>query len=154
MINECIPTVEAAYTQRITVHCDLAVLGKTFVGPLVQRQSGGLAGLTPDPLAAGDGANMRIAGPPAAGGEVGGVASWDAATGAKCPIIRGAGTRLPVTASAAVAAGNKLKVDAAGKVLPATTGAVIVGIAHSGAAGAGTDVEVELYTTPSQLLSP
>jgi hypothetical protein len=130
------------------------VTGKCFVGPLVQRQSGGLAGLAADPLAANDGSNYRIAGPPSAGGEVGGVAMWDVATAGKCPVLRGAGSIVPVTCSAAVAVGAKLKVDAAGKVLTATTGAVVVGIAHSSSGAGNVDVEVELFPIPNQTLAP
>ena len=144
MNNECIPTKEAAYTQKITVHAGYAITGKTVVCPLTSRQSGGLGGLAPDPLATGDGANILCPALPSAGGIVGGVASWDVASGAKCPVIRGAGTMLPVTAGAAVAVGNELQVDATGRVVPYTSGRK-VGIAHSAAGAAGTDVEVELY---------
>lgn len=154
MINECIPTKEAAYTQKITVHADLALTGKTFCGPLTSRQSGGLGGLASDPLATGDGSNLRTAGPPAAGGQVGGVVGWDVPTGGKAPIIRGNGTFLPVTSGAAVAVGDKLKVDAQGRVLPITTGAYYVGVAHSAAGAAGTDVEVEIGAIPSMVVGP
>lgn len=144
MNNECIPTKEAAYTQKITVHAGYTMVGKTFAGPLTSRQSGGLGGLAPDPLAAGDGSNILCPAAPTAGGIVGGVIGWDVASGGKAPIVRGAGTFLPVTSGAAVAVGNELQVDTQGRVIPWTTGRK-VGLAHSVAAGAAVDVEVELY---------
>jgi hypothetical protein len=154
MVNECIPTREAAYTQKITVHADAALTGKTFCGPLTSQQSGGLGGLASDPLAANDGGNMRTAGPPSAGGKVGGVVGWDVPTAGKGPVIRGAGTFLPVTSGAAVAVGDELKVDASGRVLPITTGAYYVGKAHSVAGAAGVDVLVELGPIPSTVIGP
>lgn len=144
MNNECIPTKEAAYTQKITVHAGYGMTGKTFAGPLTSRQSGGLGGLAPDPLAAGDGSNILCPAAPAAGGIVGGVIGWDVASGGKAPIVRGAGTFLPVTAGAAITVGQELQVNASGQVIPYAAGRK-VGLAHSAAAGAGTDVEVELY---------
>lgn len=143
MNNECIPFVEASYTQKITAHFLAAVTGKQFVGPLTSPQSGWQA-LSADPLAAGDGSNIQCAGPPAAGGEVGGVAGWDVALGAKGPVVRGAGTMLPCTSGAAITIGNELQVDATGRVVPFTTGRK-VGKAHSAAGAAGVDVVVELY---------
>jgi|SRR5580765_2853780 len=154
MNNECIPLREAAYTQRLTVHCTAAVTGKRFVAPLGARQSGGLAGLAADPLAANDGSDYVVAGPPAAGGAVGGVAAWDAGIAAKCPIIRGAGTIVPVTSAAAISVGQTLKVDATGAVLPVTTGTSPVGVAHSAAGAGGVDVEVELLPTPYPAIAP
>jgi hypothetical protein len=144
MNNECIPTKEAAYTQKITVHAGYAITGKTFVGPLTSRQSGGLGGLAADPLPVGDGSNILCPAAPTAGGAVGGVANWDAASGAKVPITRGAGTFLPVTSGAAITVGAELQVDVNGRVVPFAAGKK-VGIAHSAAGAAGTDVEVELY---------
>lgn len=155
MNNECVPLKAAAYTQRQTVHISTtAVTGKKFVGPITSRQSGGIAGLAADPLAAGDGSNYIIAGPPAAGGKVEGVAMWDQVAGAKVPIIKGAGTIVPVTSGAAVAVGNLLKVDATGAVLPATTGSTVVGKALTAVAGTGLDVEVELYAIDDNNIAP
>lgn len=155
MNNECIPLHEGPYTSTITVHISTnPVVGKTFVGPLLGRQSGGLSGLAADPLATGDGSNFIVAGPPAAGGKVGGVACWDQVAGAKVPLLRGAGTILPVTSGAAVAVGAKLAVDAQGRVVTAATGNVIVGVAHSAAGGAAVDVEVELFPIDDNNISP
>ena len=144
MTNECIPTKEASYTRKITVHAGYAMTGKTFAGPLTSRQSGGLGGLAADPLAAGDGSNLLCPAAPAAGGEVAGVIGWDVANGGKAPIIAGAGTFLPVTSGAAVVVGNELQVDTSGRVVPFSSGRK-VGKAHSAAGAAGVDVEVELY---------
>lgn len=152
MLNECIPYFEAAYTQKITVHAGYAMTGKRFCGPLTSYQSQGPA-LANDPLAAGDGGNLICPAQPAAGGEVGGVIGWDVASGGKAPITRGAGTILPVSSGAAVAVGDLLKVDAVGRVLPATTGTTVVGKAHSAAAGADLDVVVEMYTTNPRSLA-
>jgi hypothetical protein len=144
--NDCIPYYEAAYTQKLTIHADAALFGKRFCGPLTAYQSG--PGLAADPLAAGDGGNIRCAGLPAAGGEVGGVIGWDVAAGAKAQVVRGADTMLPVLSGAAITVGQELQVDAAGKVIPFTTGRK-VGKAHTAAAGADVDVVVELYATPA-----
>lgn len=154
MTNECIPLFEGPYTKVQTVHCTAAVTGKCFVAPLTTRQSGGLAGLAADPLAANDGSNYVVAGPPAAGGKVAGVASWDVPIAGKCPVISGRGTILPVQSGAAVTTGQLLKVDAAGKVLLATTGSVIVGKALSTVGGANLDVEVEIYDIDDNNLAP
>jgi len=147
MNNECIPYFEAAYTQKLTVHFVAAVSGKLFCGPLTSPQSG-WAGLAADPLPAGDGSNMQTAGLPAAAGQVGGVVGWDVAAGGKGPVIRGAGTMLPVTSGAACTIGDELQVDAAGKVVPFSAGRK-VGKAHSTVGAANLDVIVELYATPA-----
>lgn len=143
MNNEVIPHFEASYTQKLTVHFVAAVAGMRFCGPLTSPQSG-FTGLAADPLPAGDGSNLQTAGLPAAAGQVGGVVGWDVAAGAKGPVIRGAGTILPVLSGAAVAVGDELQVDAAGKVIPFAAGRK-VGKAHSVAGGADVAVAVELY---------
>jgi hypothetical protein len=145
MNNECIPLKSAAYTRVITVHCTAGVTGKKFVAAISSRQSGGLAGLATDPLAAGDGSDYVVAGPPAAAAAVEGVAMWDVGAGGKCPVISGPGTVLPVTAGAAVTAGAEVQVDATGAVVPYSAG-IKVGRALSAAGAGGVDVEVELYS--------
>jgi hypothetical protein len=147
MANECIPSVEAAYTQKITAHADAALTGKCFVAPLTQYQNAQAPGLAADPLAAGDGSNLRTPGLPTAAGQVAGVCAYDVASGGKASIIRGAGTILPVTSGAAITVGAELQVDGSGRVVPYSAGKK-VGIAHTAAAGAGTDVMVELYPNP------
>lgn len=145
--NEVISFFEAAYTQKITVHFAAAVTGKRFCGPLTSPQSG-WTGLAADPLAASDGSNMQCAGAPAAAGEVGGVVGWDIPTGGKGPVIRGAGTMVPVSSGAAVSIGNELQVDGSGRVIPFASGRK-VGKAHSTVGGADLDVIVELYAVGS-----
>jgi|SRR5215831_4269141 len=141
--NECIAYYEGPYTQTLTVHAGYAITGKTFAGPLTSYQDQG-PGLATDPLGANPGGNLQAAAAPTAGGEVSGVASWDAAQNAKAVLIRGAGTVVPVTAGAAVTVGAELQVDTSGRVVPYSTGRR-VGKAHSAAGAAGTDVVVELY---------
>jgi hypothetical protein len=143
--NECIPSVEAAYTQKITVHADAALTGKCFAAPLTQYQNAQAPGLAADPLAQGDGGNIRTPGLPTAAGGVSGVVAWDVPSGGKAVLIRGAGTILPCTSGAAITVGAELQVDGSGRVIPFASGKK-VGIAHTAAAGAGTDVMVELYS--------
>lgn len=143
MKNECIPFFEAAYTQKLTVHAAVALTGKTFCGPLEGYQGNG-PGLAADPLPANDGGNL-IAGSPAAGGAVGGVVGWDVPKDGKAPIIRGAGTIVPVTAGAKVDIGDRLAVDTDGKVVPAVATNAVVGLAHSAAAAEDDEVAVELF---------
>ena len=146
MNNECIPLVEGPYTQTRTVFITTnPVTGKMFVGPVTGRQSGGLGGLSADPLPTNDGSNYTVAGPPANGGAISGVACWDQVASARVPIISGPGTIVPVTSASAISIGQLLSASATGAVQTATTGQVIVGKARSAAAGSGVDVEVELY---------
>lgn len=144
MQNECIPYYEGPYTQTQTVHVGYAVTGKTFVGPLTGYQGAG-PGLAADPLPTGDGGVQQCPAAPTAGGQVGGVAAWDAASGTKLTIIRGLHTQVPVTSGAALAIGDLLTVDVQGRVVTASAGNYIVGKAHSAAGAAGVDVVVELY---------
>jgi hypothetical protein len=137
--NEVIPFYEAAYTQKLTVHFAAAVTGGRFCAPLTTFQSG------PGLATTAEGSNLQCAGVPAAGGDVGGVVGWDVAIGGKAPVIRGAGTMLPVKSGAAVTAGNDLEVDTLGRVTNWVTPGVRVGRAHSTVAGADLDVIVELY---------
>jgi len=144
MTNECIPFFEAAYTQKLTAHFTAAVLGKRFCGPLTTYQGTGPA-LSADPLPAGDGGNLVTAGPPAAGGQIGGVVGWDVASGGKGPVIRGAGTILPMSSGAGITSGAEVSTDNTGRVVTAATGNRVLGKAHSTVAGADLDVVIELY---------
>lgn len=70
------------------------------------------------------------------------LARHDAASGADVSMVRkGCFT---VTAGAAITAPTALKVGTAGKVIPATTGSIVVGYALSDAAADGDDVVVDL----------
>jgi len=145
MNNECIPLKSAAYTRVITVHCTAGVTGKKFVGVITGRQSGGLAGLAPDPLATNDGSDYVVAGPPAAGAAVEGVAMWDQVANGKVPVISGQGTIVPVTSGAAVGAGAEVQVDATGAVIPFAAGVKVGRNVGPAVAGTGLDLEIELY---------
>lgn len=149
--NECIPYFEAAYTSKKTVYFGYAAAGKTFCGLITTYQNQG-PGLDTDPLAANAGGNLQCPAAPTAGGAVGGVIGWDIPSTGRGPVVTGAGTLLPVTSGAAVTAGDLLKVTVAGKVITATTGAVVVGKAHSTVGATDLDVIVELYeTNPTNL---
>lgn len=145
--NECIPFYEGAYTQKLTAAIiTTAAVGKRFVGPLTTYQSG------PGLSSTAEGGNLQAVGVPAAGGDVGGVAAYDGAVttpATKIPVIRGAGTMVPVMSGAAVTAGNRLKVDASGRVIPITAATTLVGIAHSTVGAADLEVIVELASIPA-----
>lgn len=143
MLNACIPVFEAAYTQKITAFFLAAVNGKRFCGPLTSFQGNG-PGLAADPLPANDGGNIQCAGPPAAGGAVGGVMMGDVGINGRQGVIRGKGTILPCSSGAAVNSGQEVQVDAQGRVVPFAAGTK-VGLAHSTVAGADLDVIIELY---------
>lgn len=144
MNNEAITYLEAGYTQKITVFFAYAAVGKTFCGPIAGYQGTG-PGLAADPLPTNDGGNLTCAALPSAGGAVGGVVGWDVPISSRGPVIRGAGTFVPVTVgTGGVTAGDLLMVDAAGLVKTATSTNVIVGRAHLTAI-AGADTVVELF---------
>lgn len=146
--NECIPYYEGAYLQKLTVAIiTTAAVGKRFIGPLTSYQSG------PGLSSTAEGGNLQAVGVPAAGGDVGGVAAYDCAVttpASKVPVIRGAGAIVPVFSGAAVAIGDRLKVDAQGRVVTwATAGSFVVGKAHSAAGAADVEVLVELAPIPA-----
>lgn len=121
--NECIPEHEPG--QRVTGHCTAAVTGKRAVAITGTRHSSG---------------NFSI-GPAGAGVKIFGVASFDAGIGKKCPIIRGG--IAPVTSGAAVAAGQRVEVDATGRFIPLAAG-VPAGYALTTVGAADLDVMVAL----------
>lgn len=140
MANDCIPVFESA--DRITGQASAAVAGKQFV-TVSGNKTSNLVPSASTQVGASDpteGGNYQF-GPPAAGGAVLGVATWDAAIGEKVgaicegivPVVVGAG---------GVTAGQRLQVDATGKVVTASAG-MVVGIAMTTAA-AGADCEVKL----------
>ncbi|TSD48578.1 hypothetical protein FFI94_022200 [Rhodococcus sp. KBS0724] len=127
MANECIPFYSPGLD--LTVQTTTAVKGKTFL-----NINGAL-----DP-AAGTLAKATTA---AAAGLVIGVASRDAASGARVPVIRGPGRIVPVTAGGAIAAGAEVEVGAGGKAVTLAAGKA-VGRAWSAGVNNG-DVAVSLY---------
>lgn len=80
---------------------------------------------------------LAVAHPSAAGARPVGVAAYDAPAGGKVGIIRGKGTVLPVTAGAALTAGQDVQVDAVGRVVP-VTGGVPVAYTEDAATPGGT----------------
>ena len=152
MTNECVPYYEGPYSQTLTVHAAYALVGKTFAGQLTGFQTDG-PGLATDPLAANNGGNLIAAAAPSAGGAVSGVVMWDVPILGKAVLIRGSGTMLPMTSGAAITAGALLKVTTAGKVITATTGAVVVGRALSTVGATDLDVVVELFSLNPAVLS-
>lgn len=144
MPGDCVPYYEGAYARKLTVAIiTTAAVARRFIGPMTSFQSG------PGLASTAEGGNLQAVGVPAAGGEVGGVAAFDGAIGGKIAVYSGEGVILPCESGAAVAVGDELKVDAQGRVIPQGGTGRKVGKAHSSAAGAGTDVAVELYAIPS-----
>lgn len=126
MANESIPLFRPG--QDITALTTAAVTGKTFVN---------VTGPT-DPT---NGTLVRVA-TSAAGARALGVAAYDAASGARVPVIRGCIT--PVTCGAAVTAGAEVESDAAGKAITLATGKPL-GKAVSTTTAANSDLFVALY---------
>lgn len=138
-LNECIPWYEDG--DRVTAEATAAVTGKRFVNASANRLSGPMIPGTPqigasDPV---DGGNIRAAHAAAAGAAIG-VSSWDAAIGEKFDVL--AEGILPVTAGAAIAAGQRVEVGANGTAVPLAAG-VAVGVAVDGAAN-GADAQIKL----------
>lgn len=126
IVNECIPYREPG--ARVTGTPTAPVTGKKFVAISGNLQADGTWSIAP----------------PAAGGRVAGVATYDGAIGSKVPIIRGRGYVCPITSNAAIAAGAEVEVDATGAVGPKGAG-VAVGYAVTACAGAAQDARISLY---------
>ncbi|MEU4781034.1 DUF2190 family protein [Micromonospora sp. NPDC023633] len=124
MANECIPFYEPG--RRITGHATAAVTGCRFVGISGNRQADG---------------SISVAHATAAG-KAFGVAAYDAATGEKVGILRGSGFIVPVTAAAALTAGQGVEVGANGQAAVLAAG-IRVGTVVT-AAGAGTLAQIAL----------
>lgn len=127
VVNECIPFKRPG--EDVTCTPSTAVTGKKFVAISGNKNADG---------------TYTIA-PPAAAGRVFGVAAYNAAIGAKVPVIRGTGEIVPVTCVANIAAFEEVMVDNTGAVTPLTgVGAVPVGFAVTGATSGG-DAQISLY---------
>lgn len=127
MANECIPLHEVG---PVTAQATAAVTGKRFVSVsgAANPSTGALTGVTHT------GAGLRALG----------VAARDAASGARLPVELRPGTIVPVTCSAAVAAGAEVEAAAGGKAVTKTSG-VALGLAVSTTSAADTDVFVKLF---------
>lgn len=128
MANECIPLFRPGAD--ITALTTGAVTGKTFVDISATRDA--TTGLIKVATAA---ASTTI--------RAFGVAAYDAASGARVPVINGPGQIVPVTAGGAITAGADVEVGTGGKVVARTTG-VPVGKAVETGVNA-TDCFIELY---------
>lgn len=124
MANECTPLFKPG--RDVTVLTTTAVTGKTFVA------------VTGDPDAR---SGLIKAGTAAAGARPFGVAARNAPAGSQLLVIRSG--ILPVTAGAAITAGQEVEVDAGGRVIPLDTGKS-VGTAVKGAAN-GADALIALH---------
>lgn len=131
-VNECVPKYEPG--SRITGHCEAAVTGKRFVDISDPRQSG------PGLSDTAEGGNIVVS-PATADGKALGVASHDAAIGAKVTVILGG--VVPVTADGPITAGADVEVGATGKAKTFTDGRA-VGRAV-GSASDGNDCLVLLF---------
>lgn len=128
MANECIPLFDPG--QNVSATASSAVTGKRLVD-----WTGYLSLTTPSTL--------PTAAHATAAGKVAGVASYDAASGARFAILRGKGKIVPITASTAITAGAEVEVATGGKVVTYSAG-VKVGRALS-TGSTDTDCFVELY---------
>lgn len=126
MANECTPLFRPGAD--VTCLTTAAVTGKTFVDISATRDAS--SGL------------IKVA-PATAAGLSFGVATYDAANGARVPVIRGKGSIVPVTAGGTIAAGAEVEVGSGGKAVTLASGKP-----RGRAVEAGTnnnDVFVELY---------
>lgn len=134
-VNLCMPYYEPG--QRITMQASADVLGKRFVRVTGNRQNG--PGVS-DSILGGNyvAANVSTSGDPAAG-----VAEYNAVTGKKFGVIT-TGAVVPVTAGAAITAGQEVQSDNVGRAIPLAAGRPL-GYAMSGQATVGSDVDIKLY---------
>ena len=134
MANECIPLYRPG--SDITAVAGGAITGKTFV-----KVS---AGLNPGNPVTGTSSTLVTVVTNTAAGKAFGVATYDAASGARLPIICGPGHVVPVTSGAAVTAGAEVESDASGRAITLADGKPL-GMALSASTGAGQDLLVRLY---------
>lgn len=127
MANECIPAYRPGAD--VTVIASGAITGKTFVNISAALD---VAAGTPATAVTATAAGLTI-----------GVATRDAASGAKVGIIRGPGIIVPVTAGGTIALGAEVEVGASGRAVAFSAG-VKRGRAWS-AGTSGNDVLIELY---------
>lgn len=127
MANECIPLHEVGPLSCVTT---AAVTGKRFVGvsAAANPTTGVLTGVAHATAAA----------------KAFGVASRDAASGARVSVETHPGSIVPVTCSAAITAGTEVEVAAGGKAAALASGKA-AGLAVSTTSATDTDLFVKLY---------
>lgn len=126
MANEAIPLFRPG--SDVTCLTTAAVTGKTFVD--VSATVDSTTGL------------IKVA-TASAGARALGVATYDAASGARVPVIAGPGTIVYVTAGAAVTAGAEVEVGTSGKAITLASGKAVGKSLSTGANNA--DMLVRLY---------
>lgn len=126
MANECTPLFRPGAD--VTGLTTGAVTGKTFVDISATRDA--TTGL------------IKVATATAAGLTFG-VAAYDAASGARVPVIRGKGSIVPVTAGGTIAAGAEVEVGSSGRAVTIASGKARGRAVEAGTSG--NDVFVELY---------
>jgi len=132
--NECLPYYESS---DLTFEATAAVVGKRFVAPSGNRQSG------PGLSTTSEGGNYRMA-HCGAGLRAAGVSGYDTAINKKGVVEGQPGKIVPVTSGAAIAAGQEVQSDAVGKAVPVTTGRP-VGLAMTGVGAVDLNAEIRLY---------
>jgi hypothetical protein len=125
MANEAIPLFRPG--SDVTCLTTAAVTGKTFV----------------DVSATVDSTGMIKVATAAAGARALGVATYDAASGARVPVICGPGTIVFVTGGAAITAGAEVEVGTGGKVITLASGKAVGKSLGTGANN--TDTLIRLY---------
>lgn len=137
--NICVPLFDGG-DKPVTVRATANVVGKTFGAISADIQSGPAITTTALP-ATWDGGNLQAA-TCAAGAKADGVFAYDQVSGQVVPLLKH-GNTVPVTAGAAVTAGQQVEVGANGKAIPLASG-IAVGKATTTAAN-NADCFVELY---------
>lgn len=138
-VNTCIELFTEV-DDDLSVRATANVVGKTFGAISADIQSGPAVTTTALP-ATWDGGNFQAATCPA-GAKADGVFAYDALAGQLLP-LKAPGKIVPVTAGAAITAGQEVQSDAAGKAIPLAAGRAC-GKAYTTAAS-GTDCFVRLY---------
>jgi len=141
--NECIPVYEPGGTP--TGHAAVAVTGKRCL-KVSGEPTSSLIALS----ATAEGGNISVAQCTVQGERVVGISNRDTGAGGKVGVLGTPGLILPVTAGAAVTAGQEVMTDNQGRVIPYVAGAGIfaVGLCIQGQSTVGQDAVVKFYGAP------